>query len=217
MRSGDVEGAVAPPLRSELTGARPAAPAAEKTERTLLLSGPFVQPVVPGLSLLGATALLSTFTTASSSVMYPFAYGRLGSVIGPFMGLGLQALVCGLSILMVDVAVELKCSTFGDLGYAIGGKWGGRVLRGTQTLSNALFMPISIALATDALRQIGLNAAQCDTVFEPTPGSTCAWWDDTINSLIICSCVAWPVLLLLTDIVVLSWHVSAAHTLDNTR
>ena len=64
-----------------------------KTEASVLLpaAGGFLSS--GGTSLLGATALLATFSTTSSNVMYPWTYGRLGVVLGPLAGIVLQTLM----------------------------------------------------------------------------------------------------------------------------
>jgi len=56
------------------------------------------QPRRGGTSVLGAAMILSTFSTTSSNVMYPFCYGTLGYVLGPVMGLVVQGLMCMLSL-----------------------------------------------------------------------------------------------------------------------
>ena len=159
-------------------------------------------------SVMGATAILATFSTTSSNVMYPRAYGVLGSLFGPLFGVVLQGFMCLLAVLTVRIAVRLQCRTFGELGYALGGSRGKWLLGGVQQLNNALFMPVALVFAANALRQVVLFVRGCnapDNVGLLDFGS-CAWWSCNINSLWVIALFAWPVLLLARDVGDLSWN-----------
>lgn len=181
---------------------------AKKTEASVLLpaSGGTLRAGGGRTTVLGATAILATFSTTSSNVMYPWTYGRLGAVLGPLLGLSLQTLMCAIALLVARLAVELRCSTFGELGEAIGGRWGGLLLRGAQAANNALFLPVALVLSADALRQMVLIAMGCDTANAVDDGGACGWFQCNVNSLMLVSLFAWPVLLLARDVGDLSWN-----------
>jgi len=168
-------------------------PPTGKSEATELL-----HPPRGGMSLLSATAVLATFSTTSSNVMYPWTYAQLGIGLGPLLGLALQGMMLGLSILVSTLAVELRCATFGELGESLGGVWGGRLLRGTQTLNNALFLPVALILSAEALRQVGLTAYGCHGAAGES--AACEWWACHVNTVLLLVGLAWPVLLLARDV-----------------
>ena len=67
------------------------------------------------LSTLGATAVLASWSTASSNVMYPWAYGVLGVGFGPVVGLLVQGTATWVTIRVVRRARAEGCATFGEL------------------------------------------------------------------------------------------------------
>ena len=143
----------------------------------------------------------------SSNVMDPRAYGVLGSVLGPLLGLVIQGFMCALAALTLRIAVKLDCRTFSELGRALGGVWGGRILGGVQQLNNALFMPVALVYSSNALRHFILVLLRCHGDDEESQiDPTCAWWACNINSLWVVCLVAWPVLLLARDVGELSWN-----------
>ena len=107
--------------------------------------------------------------------------------------------IVAVSILVSRIAVELGCSTFGELGEALGGHRGKMLLRGTQVLNNALFMPVALILSAEALRQIGLISAGCIATPPPETGA-CEFWNCNINSLLLLIGLAWPILLVARDV-----------------
>ena len=153
-------------------------------------------------SLFAATCLLATFSTTSSNVMYPFTYGQLGTVGGPLFGVMLQGAMCALAILTCRIAHRLRCQTFGELGRALGGRPGEVLLRTSQQVNNALFMPVALVLSAEALREIGLVACSC---YDDPTRPECGWWDCHVHSLLLVVLVAWPLLLLARDIGELRW------------
>ena len=168
---------------------------------------PETPPPTGHTSMLGAAAILATFSTTSSNVMYPRAYGVLGSVLGPILGLAIQGFMCALAALTLRIAVKLDCRTFSELGRALGGVWGGRILGGVQQLNNALFMPVALVYSSNALRHFILVLLRCHGDDEESQiDPTCAWWACNINSLWVVCLVAWPVLLLARDVGELSWN-----------
>lgn len=135
--------------------------------------------------------------------MFPWTYGRLGVALGPLLGAALQGVMLLLSVVISRVAVELQCCSFGELGEALGGKWGGHLLRGSQILNNALFMPVALILSAEALRQIGLVAHGCtgtNSESSSSSSSTCEWWSCNVNTLLLLIGLAWPILLLARDV-----------------
>ena len=80
------------------------------------------------VSWIGASLILATFSTTSSNVMYPSCYGTLGYVLGPLLMVVVQGLGLLTSLRAIDAALEHNCATFGDLGEALGGAWGRRLL-----------------------------------------------------------------------------------------
>lgn len=158
-------------------------------------------------SVLGATAILATFSTTSSNVMFPRAYGVFGSLGGPLLGLALQGLMCVLTVLAVRIAVRFNCHTLGDLGRVLGGTWGGRVLSAGQLVNQAVFMPVALVLSADALKDVMLYAMRCTDATEAAPldVGTCAWWACNVNPLWIILLFAWPVALLARNVGELAW------------
>lgn len=152
------------------------------------------QPRRAGTSVLGAAMILSTFSTTSSNVMYPFCYGTLGYVLGPVMGLVVQGLMCMLSLRFMDVALAAKCQSVSDLGHVLGGVWGARFLAFLQVMNNALFLPVSLVIASGALQEVVLSSLGCsdDGTHDD---AACAWWRCNIDPLFITCVLAWPLLL----------------------
>lgn len=173
-------------------------PAPADGEKTKLLAPPHVRR--DGISVLTATAVLGTFSTTSSNVLYPWTYGKLGIGLGPLLGFGLQGVMLLIALLVSRIAVELRCSTFGELGEAIGGRWGGHLLRLTQLWNNVLFLPVALVLSAEALRQVGLISLDCSAAGGRTQSSACDWWACHVNTLLLLIGLAWPVLLLARDI-----------------
>ena len=66
-------------------------PAMAKGEKSELLNGGDAAARHRRTTVWGATAILGTFSTTSSNVMYPWTYGRLGVVLGPLLGVTFQA------------------------------------------------------------------------------------------------------------------------------
>lgn len=165
------------------------------------------------VGLIGATAILSTFSTTSSNVMYPQTYGVLGTMLGPLLGITIQGFMCVVAMLVVRIAVRLQCRTLSDLGYVLGGVWGRRILAFFQQLNNALFMPVALVFSADSLRQTVLVSSGCTTQSETGEklslagvSGSCAFWDCNVNSLLIVALLAWPVLVLARDIGELTWN-----------
>ena len=127
-------------------------------------------------------------------------YGALGVVLGPVLGLAIQGLMCAVSIRVMDVALAAGCTTFGELGRVLAGDVGGRTLEFIQMLNNALFLPVSLVIASGALQQVMLSALRCETggtgLRDGRASShACDLWDCNIFPLLCTCALAWPMLL----------------------
>ena len=180
-----------------------AAPATEATP----LAGERAKRARQGTSLLGATAILATFSTTSSNVQYPFVYGQLGLVLGPLAELALQGLMCALAMLTVRIAVRLECRTFSELGATLAGaRWGGWFFGTVQMVNNVLFMPVALVLSAEALQQFMVVSLDCPGGGEGPQEGACDFWSCNANSLLISALCAWPVLLLARNVGELTWN-----------
>ena len=112
------------------------------------------------LSTLGATAVLASWSTASSNVMYPWAYGVLGVGFGPVVGLLVQGTATWVTIRVVRRARAEGCATFGELGARLsGGPRGRRALEGAQLLNQMLWLPTAIVLVAGAVQELADESA----------------------------------------------------------
>lgn len=150
------------------------------------------------LSLFATTAILCTWSTTSSNVMYPFCFATLGLVLGPLLMLLTQAIMCGTAVVVVEAAQASGATTLGELGFALGGERGRLALRAVQLANQILFMPSALVLSAEGVRQIAQVALDCDTEaasLDAGAASACSWWGCHINSLLLMSLLAWPLLL----------------------
>ena len=149
------------------------------------------------LSLFATTAILCTWSTTSSNVMYPFCYATLGLVLGPLLMMLTQAVMCGTAVVVVEAAQASGATTLGELGFALGGERGRTALRAVQLANQILFMPSALVLSAEGVRQIAQVALDCGSEANLDAGaaSACSWWACHINSLLLMSVLAWPLLL----------------------
>ena len=106
------------------------------------------------ISLLSAFMILTTWSTSSSNVLFPYTFGVLGVVFGPLL-MSLAFLASWkMTRLTVQAARATRSSTFGDLGSNLLG-WHGRVLfEGSQILFQQLFLPVAIVLVSGAVQSL---------------------------------------------------------------
>ena len=102
------------------------------------------------LSTIGATALLCTWSTASSNLMMPWTFGQLGLVAAPLLMLVIQGLALLVTLDMVHAAIQTKAATSADLGFRLGGAVGRLVLQGSQVANQLLWLPVAIIVCVDA-------------------------------------------------------------------
>ena len=122
-----------------------------KTETT-----PLNGPSSPSrhISVFSAWMMLTTWSTSSSNVLYPNVFGVLGVVGGPLMMLGAFFINWKITHWTVTAALETRAETFGDLGFALGGRRGRLLMEGAQLLNQQVFMPVAIVLCVDALQNL---------------------------------------------------------------
>ena len=131
---------------------------------SLLTSPPSTSRGSPdgGLSPLDATALLCTWSTSSSNVMYPFTFGVLGVAGGPALMLAAFAVNWQCTRWTVRAARRTGAKTLGDLGDHLWGAKGRLFLEGSQVLFQQLFLPVALVLSaqtTQSLLTWGCNGS----------------------------------------------------------
>ena len=107
-----------------------------------------------GLSPLDATALLCTWSTSSSNVMYPFTFGVLGVAGGPALMLVAFAVNGQCTRWTVRAARRTGARTLGDLGDHLWGAKGRLLLEGSQILFQQLFLPVALVLSAQATQSL---------------------------------------------------------------
>lgn len=177
------------------------------------------------LSLFATTAILCTWSTTSSNVMYPYCYATLGLVLGPLLMMLTQAIMCGTAVVVVEAAHAAGATTLGELGFALGGERGRLALRAVQLANQVLFMPSALVLSAEGIRQIAEVALDCGsetTAEDAGAAAACSWWACNINSLLLMCLIAWPLLLgardfhgaALTSLATLSCALIAVQTIS---
>jgi hypothetical protein len=106
------------------------------------------------LSLLDATALLCTWSTSSSNVMYPFVFGVLGVVGGPLIMIIAFAINWQCTRWTVQAARSTGARTLGDLGNHLWGSMGRHLFEGSQMLFQQLFLPVALVLSAQSLQSL---------------------------------------------------------------
>ena len=126
--------------------------------------------------------------------------GTLGVVLGPILGVAVQGFVCVLAIQVMDIAVKAGCTTFGELGFLLGGARGRFVLEAAQMMNNVLFLPVALVISSGALQQIMRSIFTCsDDELSGELSGVCSWWDCNIDPLLLTCLLAWPMLLFSRD------------------
>jgi hypothetical protein len=106
------------------------------------------------LSLLDATALLCTWSTSSSNVMYPFVFGVLGVGGGPALMFAAFAVNWQCTRWTVRAARLTGARTLGDLGDHLWGAKGRWCLEGSQMLFQQLFLPVALVFSAQSLQSL---------------------------------------------------------------
>jgi len=113
--------------------------------------------IIGGITWLGASALQSTWSTSSTTVMIPSAFGALGYVGGPIVLLLNMGLKLWVELAVVDLVLrhpEQKFRRLGDVGEYLGGPLFGSILTALQLLNNGFFMPCALTFAAHSLRDV---------------------------------------------------------------
>ena len=106
------------------------------------------------ISLLSAGMLLTTWSTSSSNVLYPYTFGVLGVVGGPLMMFVAFYINWKSTRWCVAAARATRSETFGDLGAALLGRKGRVVFEGSQILFQQLFLPVAVVLCSGAVQSM---------------------------------------------------------------
>ena len=116
------------------------------------------------MSMRSAAAVLMTWSTSSSNVMYPWTFGVLGVGVGPLLMVCVFFATYRATSMVVEAALECRAVTLGDVGVHLAGARGRAVLEGAQLLFQQLFLPVAIALSVDATRAVLRDAPwwQCN-------------------------------------------------------
>ena len=106
------------------------------------------------ISLLSAFMLLTTWSTSSSNVLYPYTFGVLGVVGGPLFMLVAFLVNWTATRWTVRAARATNSQTFGALGEALAGRWGRVAFEGSQILFQQLFLPVAVVLCASAVQSL---------------------------------------------------------------
>ena len=106
------------------------------------------------ISLLSAFMILTTWSTSSSNVLYPYCFGVLGAVTGPLFMFLAFFVSWKITRFTVQAALATRATTFGDLGYALGGFKFRVMFEGSQILFQQLFLPVAIVLCASACQSL---------------------------------------------------------------
>ena len=106
------------------------------------------------ISVLSAFMMLTTWSTSSSNVLYPFCFGVLGTVGGPLLMLTTFYISWTATRWTVEAALQTGADTFGALGLALAGTKGRILFEGTQILNQQLFLPVAIVLCSGAVQSL---------------------------------------------------------------
>lgn len=128
---------------------------------------PVIKPVTKPtkhISLLSAFMILTTWSTSSSNVLYPYCFGVLGAVSGPIFMLVAFFVSWKITKWTVEAAILTGANTFGDLGNALLGSPGRLLFEGSQILFQQLFLPVAIVLSASACQSLAgvANGAAAD-------------------------------------------------------
>mmetsp|Transcript_16449 Transcript_16449/g.42192 ORF Transcript_16449/g.42192 Transcript_16449/m.42192 type:complete len:473 (+) Transcript_16449:93-1511(+) len=106
------------------------------------------------ISLLSAFMMLTTWSTSSSNVLYPFTFGVLGVVGGPLLMLAAFFVNWRCTRWTVEAARASNSDTFGALGQALAGTKGRIMFEGSQILFQQLFLPVAIVLCASTVQSL---------------------------------------------------------------
>lgn len=119
-----------------------------------------------------AVLVMTQFSTAGALVVMPFAFGVLGYIAGPLLlALWLGAVGYCSYRMYLEIIVRPNIYTLGDLGQALFGATGRRLLHSGQ-LSSSILGPASLLVLTVD----GVVAAGADSGNEGVLGSCRAFW-----------------------------------------
>eukprot|EP00750_Incisomonas_marina_P025428 INCI542.1.p1 GENE.INCI542.1~~INCI542.1.p1 ORF type:complete len:463 (+),score=53.71 INCI542.1:237-1625(+) len=111
------------------------------------------------ISLLSAYMLLTTWSTSSSNVLYPFTFGVLGVVGGPIFMILAFLISWQTTRWTVQAARAVHAETFGALGESLGGRWGRVLFEGSQILFQQLFLPVAVIICSQAVQSLTADAS----------------------------------------------------------
>ena len=114
-----------------------------------------------------AVCVITTFATAGSIVVIPWAIGQLGYILGPVLLVGTVLMNLYFFTKLLDVVDNCKagsCKTLGEVGYQLGGTGGRNLFVAFQMGNLILYMPV-------ALETVGLSLQYV------VDGLCLGWWN----------------------------------------
>jgi hypothetical protein len=106
------------------------------------------------ISVLSAFMILTTWSTSSSNVLYPFCFGVLGALGGPLAMLVTFFISWRVTRWTIEAALATGADSFPDLGAALAGARGRWLFEGSQILFQQLFLPVAIVLCAGAVQDL---------------------------------------------------------------
>ena len=100
----------------------------------------------------GATMMLTCWSTAAANILYPWAFGVTGIVLGPALQLCVQGLTTFLTVLLCDAARRAGARTLAETGHALAGPTGALVLELAQVGNQLLWLPVAVCYIVNALQ-----------------------------------------------------------------
>lgn len=120
------------------------------------------------ISLVSAYMILTTWSTSSSNVLYPYTFGVLGVAGGPLLMLIAFFVSWATTRWTIDAARMTGSETFGELGHALLGNKGRIIFEGSQILFQQLFLPVAIVISSATVQSlasyVGFTACNGDVV-----------------------------------------------------
>lgn len=113
------------------------------------------------LSWWGVVATQTTFSTSGALVSIPFAFGQIGYVLGPMLLVGWAVLCLGVNCWLVDVALDANCRTLPEVGRALAGDGGRRLVHLVQMANLIVFLPVVLNLTAGALQYVADTPWDC--------------------------------------------------------
>jgi len=104
-----------------------------------------------------------TFSTSGAVVTFPYTFGVLGVALSVILLLAWMAIALYANLAVVDAAIKCKAKTLGDVGEAMGGKFG-RVAAEVGQIGNlAFFIPVALQLCGGTMQWLvsESNASKC--------------------------------------------------------